>query len=71
MIGRLVHRLAVLVVWTVLGLFGGLFLAVSVPYLFGERASPCCRDRWSPSCTSATWSSWIRCRRSRSASATS
>jgi signal peptidase len=38
MIGRLVHHIAVVVVWTILGVFGGLFLAVSVPYLFGERS---------------------------------
>ena len=38
MMRRLVHRLAVLLVWTVLGVFAGLFLAVSVPYLFGQRS---------------------------------
>lgn len=38
MIGRLAHRVAVLVTWTVLGLFAGLFLAVSVPYVFGHRS---------------------------------
>ena len=35
---RIVHRLAVFATWTVLGAFGGLFLAVSVPYLFGQRS---------------------------------
>lgn len=38
MIGRLVHRLVVLGIWTVLGLVAGLFLAVSVPYVFGDRS---------------------------------
>jgi signal peptidase len=37
-IGRLAHLVAVVAIWTVLGLFGGLFLAVSVPYLFGQRS---------------------------------
>jgi signal peptidase len=37
-IGRLVHRLAVLLVWSALGMFGGMFLAVTVPYLFGFRS---------------------------------
>jgi signal peptidase I len=38
MIGRLVHRGVVLATWVVLGLLAGLFLAVSVPYLFGDRS---------------------------------
>ncbi len=38
MIRRGVHRLCVLVIWAVLGLFAGLFLAVSVPYVFGDRS---------------------------------
>ena len=38
MIRRLAHRLAVVVIWTTLGLFGGVFLAVTVPYLFGFRS---------------------------------
>jgi len=38
MIGRLAHRVAVLVTWTVIGLFAGLFLSVSLPYLFGSRS---------------------------------
>ena len=35
---RFAHRLVVLAVWSVLGVLGGLFLAVSVPYLFGQRS---------------------------------
>ena len=38
MIRRFVHHLAVFGTWTVLALFGGLFLAVSVPYLLGQRS---------------------------------
>jgi signal peptidase len=38
MMRRLVHRLAVFAIWTVLGTFVGLFLSVSVPYLFGDRS---------------------------------
>jgi signal peptidase len=38
MILRLAHRLTVAAIWTVLGLFGGIFLAVTVPYLFGFRS---------------------------------
>jgi signal peptidase I len=37
-IRRLAHRLAILTIWTALGLFGGVFLAVTVPYLFGYRS---------------------------------
>jgi signal peptidase len=35
---RLAHRLMVLAAWSVLGVMAGLFLSVSVPYLFGERS---------------------------------
>ncbi len=35
---RSVRRLVVLGTWTVLGLFAGLFVAVSAPYLFGGRS---------------------------------
>ena len=38
MIRRLAHRLMVLAAWSVLGVMAGLFLSVSVPYLFGERS---------------------------------
>jgi signal peptidase len=38
MIRRLAHRLMVLDAWSVLGVMAGLFLSVSVPYLFGERS---------------------------------
>lgn len=38
MIGRSVHRIALIVIWAVMGLFGGLFLAVTVPYAFGSRS---------------------------------
>jgi signal peptidase len=38
MILRLLHRLSVVVAWSILGVIAGLFLSVSVPYLFGERS---------------------------------
>ena len=38
MIPRLLHRVSVVVAWSVLGVMAGLFLSVSVPYLFGERS---------------------------------
>ncbi|MEO8292952.1 MAG: signal peptidase I [Actinomycetota bacterium] len=38
MIGRSVHRLTLVLIWIVIGGFGGLFLAVTVPYAFGSRS---------------------------------
>jgi signal peptidase len=38
MIGRSIHRLTVVAVWTLIGVFGGLFLSVTVPYVFGSRS---------------------------------
>jgi signal peptidase I len=38
MMRRWVHRLAVIAVWNLIGLFGGLFLSVTAPYLFGSRS---------------------------------
>ncbi len=38
MIRRLAHRFLLLAAWSVLGVLAGLFLWVSVPYLFGQRS---------------------------------
>lgn len=38
MMRRWVHRLAVIAVWILIGLFGGLFLSVTAPYLLGSRS---------------------------------
>ncbi len=38
MIRRLAHRVLLLAAWSVLGVLAGLFLWVSVPYLFGQRS---------------------------------
>ena len=37
-IRRLAHRVLLLAAWSVLGVLAGLFLWVSVPYLFGQRS---------------------------------
>lgn len=38
MIHRAAHRLTVIAIWIALGLFGGLLLSVTAPYVFGSRS---------------------------------
>lgn len=38
MIRRAAHRLTVIAIWIALGLFGGLLLSVTAPYVFGSRS---------------------------------
>lgn len=38
MIRRSVHRLTVVTIWILIGVFGGLFLSVTAPYLLGSRS---------------------------------
>jgi len=70
-IRRLAHRVLLLAAWSVLGVLAGLFLWVSVPYLFGQRSLTVLSGSMEPQLHVGTSSSSTRSRRSRSASATS